>query len=427
MSKSSIEVLRYTIGFALFSACTAVPWIMLSTITLPKTLELMDSAHKIGLLGALNSVGAAVALVANIVFGALSDLTRSRFGKRTPWILGGTAVTAVSFAAAGYCHTVAGVFALYCCAQVGFNMLLAPFIAIMSDRVSEKKRGTVSSFYGAGSAVGNTMGTFVGSLMLAKGAQGLRPSWLLAAAFIVAVGFGITLFIFPKEESSVNEPRKQLTVKSLLLTLCPPRNAPDFYLALFGRLLMLSGYCMVTTYQLFICQDFILAGRADAQTKALQIVSAMAVITLITALISAAVAGVITDRLNMRKLPVAFASVLFAAGTAIPLFIHSEIGMYLFAVVAGLGYGVYNAIDQALNIAVLPNKADAGKDLGILNLANTMSTVVGSILTTGVISMVTKFTHSSTTPGAAYVCVFIVSIAVVMVASAIIMRIRSVK
>ncbi|RDX26361.1 transporter, partial [Bifidobacterium breve] len=43
--------------------------------------------------------------------------------------------------------------------------------------------------------------------------------------------------------------------------------------------------------------------------------------------------------------------------------------MYLYAGIAGFGYGVYSAIDQALNVDVLPNKEEAGKDLGILNLA----------------------------------------------------------
>mgnify|MGYP000843280077 CR=1 FL=1 len=37
----------------------------------------------------VNSIGAIVALLANIIFGTLSDMTRSRFGKRTPWIVGG--------------------------------------------------------------------------------------------------------------------------------------------------------------------------------------------------------------------------------------------------------------------------------------------------------------------------------------------------
>ena len=101
--------------------------------------------------------------------------------------------------------------------------------------------------------------------------------------------------------------------------------------------------------------------------------------------------------------------------------------MYLFAGIAGLGYGIYNAIDQALNVAVLPNPEEAGKDLGILNLANTLSTVIGSVFTSAILGMVRGMTHSGKVPGYAYVWVFIVAIILVLVAAYLIMRIKKVK
>ena len=106
---------------------------------------------------------------------------------------------------------------------------------------------------------------------------------------------------------------------------------------------------------------------------------------------------------------------------------NSALGMYLFAGIAGLGYGVYNAIDQALNVSVLPNPDEAGKDLGILNLANTLSLVVGSLMTSAIVVIVKNMTHTSTTPTSAYTVVFIVAIIVVLVAAWLIMRIKKVK
>ena len=51
---------------------------------------------------------------------------------------------------------------------------------------------------------------------------------------------------------------------------------------------------------------------------------------------------------------VGIASLLFAIGTAMPWIMPSVTGMYLYAGIAGFGYGVYSAIDQALNVDVLP-------------------------------------------------------------------------
>ena len=110
-----------------------------------------------------------------------------------------------------------------------------------------------------------------------------------------------------------------------------------------------------------------------------------------------------------------------------PLIFHSALGMYLFAGIAGLGYGVYNAIDQALNVSVLPNPDEAGKDLGILNLANTLSMVVGSLMTSAIVVIVKKATNTTTTPTSAYTIVFIVAIVIVLIAAWLIMRIKKVK
>ena len=110
-----------------------------------------------------------------------------------------------------------------------------------------------------------------------------------------------------------------------------------------------------------------------------------------------------------------------------PLIFHTQMGMYLFAGIAGLGYGVYNAIDQALNVSVLPNPDEAGKDLGILNLANTLSMVIGSLMTSAIVVIVKNITHTTTTPTSAYTVVFIVAIIVVLVAAWLIMRIKKVK
>ena len=110
-----------------------------------------------------------------------------------------------------------------------------------------------------------------------------------------------------------------------------------------------------------------------------------------------------------------------------PLLIPTRTGMLLFAAVAGLGYGVYNAIDQALNVSVLPNPEEAGKDLGILNLANTLSTVIGSVFTSSIISVSNSMHHVTATPPSAYRVVFIVAIAIVLIAAYLIMRIKKVK
>ena len=51
------------------------------------------------------------------------------------------------------------------------------------------------------------------------------------------------------------------------------------------------------------------------------------------------------------------------------------------------GNGCYMSVDQALNVDVLPNGDEAGKDLGILNLSNTIGQVLAPVCTTAVIGI----------------------------------------
>lgn len=112
---------------------------------------------------------------------------------------------------------------------------------------------------------------------------------------------------------------------------------------------------------------------------------------------------------------VGIASLLFAIGTAMPWIMPSVTGMYLYAGIAGFGYGVYSAIDQALNVDVLPNKEEAGKDLGILNLATTLGQAVGPTITS------TVNRDRSFTPA------FAISIIMAVYAAVFVLRIQKVK
>jgi MFS family permease len=50
------------------------------------------------------------------------------------------------------------------------------------------------------------------------------------------------------------------------------------------------------------------------------------------------------------------------------------------AAVQGLGFGVYVAVDVALITQVLPTTAGRAKDLGILNIANTLPQLIGPVI-----------------------------------------------
>lgn len=61
-------------------------------ILLPSQVAAIDPDGRIGSYGLLATAGALIAAVANPLFGSMSDRTRSRFGRRTPWIVSSASI-----------------------------------------------------------------------------------------------------------------------------------------------------------------------------------------------------------------------------------------------------------------------------------------------------------------------------------------------
>lgn len=156
-----------------------------------------------------------------------------------------------------------------------------------------------------------------------------------------------------------------MTLKDLAVSFHFPKfsTSRDFYKAFGCRVCMLLSYQMISVYQLYIVEDYV----HQTKTEAAGTIATMSIITMVVSLTASLISGPISDKMHTHKVPVIIASLLFAIGTAMPWIMPSVTGMYLYAGIAGFGYGVYSAIDQALNVDVLPNKEEAGKGLGILN------------------------------------------------------------
>ena len=124
----------------------------------------------------------------------------------------------------------------------------------MADRVPDKFRGTVSSFMGGGGVLGQTAGALVGSMLIDDIPLGFS---------LGALGFGligiVVVGIWPREASNLDEQRVPLNLRNVLHAFVPPhgKGSGNFYYALFGRMMMVAGYQMITGYQLYIVKYYI--------------------------------------------------------------------------------------------------------------------------------------------------------------------------
>ena len=332
---------RFGAGFLVFGVLWMSGLGIVSAVLLPMHYKTIPGVNADALVGIVNAFTAVASLVANLMFGNFSDRSRSRFGRRTPWILFGAVLGGVTLFLTGTTHNAVLLTIFYCACMFGLNCMIAPMVAILSDRVPSKIRGTMSAFYGAGSTIGAPIGTMLGALFI----ENLIPGFAVAGV-LMFLGGVVAVIIIPKEQSADFLPKDEGSAKDILSSFRPPKfsTAHDFYKAFAGRFCMLMAYQMINVYQLYIIQNYI--GQSVKESAVT--VSVVSMIMMVMSLVGSFISGPVSDLIGRRKVPVVVASVLFAVGIAMPWIFKSTMGMYLFAGIAGLGYAVYSAVDQAL-------------------------------------------------------------------------------
>jgi MFS family permease len=343
-----------------------------SSPLLQALLGTMDAHTKLSRFAILAAVGAIVGMLANVLFGVLSDRTRSRFGRRNPWILVGGFGAAASMSALSLTRSFPLMVGLWICFQIALNAMVGPLVAVLADRVADRQLGRASSWIGVGQLLGQGVGTVAAGLVVASPPLGLR--WI---PWAMALG-ALAVFCGAPDRSSARRdgPGGQASTRQAdparpLL----PRDA-DFLWALGGRLLTMLGLQCVLVYQLYVLTDYVGLSTKGAG-------GAIATSGVLIAFLSAAAIGVsgpLSDRLGRRKVFVIAAAVLVALAMIPPLVSPTLPAFYAFVVIGGLAYGTYIAVDQALMAEVLPDAQHRAKDMGLLNSANTIPQVLAPLI-----------------------------------------------
>jgi MFS family permease len=351
----------------------------LSQVLLPTQLLKIDPSAKVTNLAIVTTVSFIVTVIAQPLIGAISDRTRSRLGRRAPWMLIGAAVGGALLVGVGSLTSIIWLTLCWVVIQVSLNAVIGPLSAIIPDRYPRERRGVASAMFGVGTTLGITIGVILSGIFASSVGVGYT-------IFGIAVIVAAILFVLINRDYSSNtasiEPFK--LGKFLASFWISPRKHPDFAWAFAARFCFILGYFVILLFQLYILTDYIHLQITDAHT----IQGLVAVYSLVTTLITVTTGGYWSDRLKRRKVFVYAASVLIALGMVAPLVSPTVVGMLLMGAISGLGFGLYTACDTALMTEVLPrNGASAGKDLSILNLATTFPQAVAAIVAALVIGV----------------------------------------
>lgn len=345
-------------NLALFIMYGAVP-----SILLPIQITGIAPEDRVANLAVVSTVGAAVAMLAQPIAGQLSDRTRSRFGRRAPWLIFGALAGGLALIGMSFANSLLQIAIAWAIAQISYNFIQAPLTTVVPDRVPAGAFGKFSALLGMAAMAGAIGGQVVGAVF----AQSIGTGYFLLAGLVIVF---VTLFVaLNPDVSSKDIPRQRLSITELVHTFwVSPRKHPDFFWAFLGRLLLYAGYFSVIGYNLFLLSSYV--GLGDAQAAAT--VPILGLLQLAGMLPAILVSGFLSDRLGRRKIFVFVASVIVGLGLVVPIIVPTTTGMFIQAFVCGIGFGSFNAVDQALMNQVLPSADSYGKDLGVVNIAATL-------------------------------------------------------
>ncbi|MFL9839498.1 MFS transporter [Sphingomonas sp. ST-64] len=356
---------RRSTGFillvALANAGGVIAFLPLLSLLLPvKVAEIAGEDARIGLFTATVIAGALTASVSNIAFGWASDRARVRGNGRRPWAVLGLILLALSFAAVALASTATGIILAIVLFQVAVNALLAPLFAIMADEVPGEQMGIAGGLI----ALGSPLASAVAALMIALGiaGEGLQLAFVFAA---------VMLCVLPllRAPSRRTEPTIAAPVRLL---------GRDLAIAWASRLLVQVAGCVLGLYLLYYFASI----EPDAPTSThVGPIGQLMTIAYLIPLPVAVLLGRWSDRIGRRKPFLVTAAIIAALGLAgLAVAREWNAAAITFALYA-LGSAVFLSIHSGFAMQLLPSAQHRGRDLGLINLTNTLPALLGPLLT----------------------------------------------
>ncbi len=349
-------------------------------VLLPNQIAELDAGNKANNLALLFAITSIFSTLATPIAGALSDRTRSRWGRRSPWIAIGSLVGSMALFGVSLMTSFWSLIVLWVMAAIAYNSMQPAMTTLIADRFAPEVRGGVSGVIGAGMTAGLTAGTVVAGYLADR-------TMLAYGLFAGAIAASCLAFVvLNREPSSATMPHRRIKwgefVRGFWIS---PREHPDFAWAFLSRFTIYMGYQAVAAYLLYILRDYIRLSDTASNIA----IANMAIVTLVCLVASSLISGWWSDRIQRRKPFVIAGSLIMGCAMVAPLALPSMQGMWIYAAVIGVGYGMFMSIDIALMTQVLPQsvQGDEGRDLGVLTTAVNIPQIISPVMAAALLGL----------------------------------------
>ena len=346
------------VTYALAAAGGVLGYMPLLALLLPLKVNALVGADRYGLLAICGVAGAIVAGLANITFGWLGDRSVARGGGRRGWLRCGAIATLLSFAAFILADDAVTIVASIIFFQIAINVVLAQIAALIAHEVPAAQKGTTAALL----TLGNPLAAGASALVVAVASSEAARLAIVAALMIACVA---PLAFSAARLAPAVDTATHLRVAS----------RRNLTIAWASRLLMQIANSGVGLYLLFYFEELPGDGaQVPARLSGLLLVAALVPVPL------AMLLGRWSDRIRRQTPFLAATSALAMAGLLGMALAGDWVSGSISYVAVATGAAVFVALNTGYAMLLLPSGARCGRELGILNLANTLPQVVAPLL-----------------------------------------------
>ncbi|CAE1278003.1 unnamed protein product [Acanthosepion pharaonis] len=402
-------------------------FLLLSVEVIPAQIAALVSAKNKGVcLGGMIAAGAVMMFVLSPLIGMYSDRLKLKSGRRRPLMVGGDSVdqfwshgygiqctrscysqrttrkcykwfmfsrfkfhilgkpekittekhsSLIAFSYEGSLFLYVMFYLLVTCA---FVTITVPYNALVVDKSHPTQRGFISGVMATLILFGNVSGAALGTCFELVGVCFLYI--MMVAILIICVSITVTSI----DECQIVKEQEPICFKIVITGFYKPLKEHNFRWVFLTRFFMQQGLSTVIGFLEYWLDDMIyLPNCWTAQTA----VAIMLLPLLLFAALSSLVAGCVSDRMERRKPIIIFGGILMTI-TVVGLMLIQGNYAYYFAVfialVFGIGFGAYQAVDFALVMDVLPEERNKAKDMAVwhqaLILPQALATPIGGLV-----------------------------------------------
>lgn len=347
--------------YALAWAGGAVAYVPFLTILLPVRIASFTQHGQVEWLAYMTFFGALSASIGAILFGWLSDKSRSR----RPWVAGGLVLTITISVAITHARDLQALLVLIVLWQLALNMMLGPLAAWAADHVPRTQLG----FFGGLLAFSPAMGAVAGALITLPGIPDWNSRMGLVAIMVAACILPALLLARPATPDAVEQTLPEPVRRP------SPRLAGSMWLARF-----LVQICEAALFAYFYFYFRTVDPTFDAAWIARLFGGVLAVSVPVSL-----VAGRWSDRHGHPMAPLVVGAAVAAVSLLGMALSRSPAEAVTAYVCFGLAVTTFLSLHSAQTFRVIRQSKSRGRDLGIFNLTNTGPSLIMPLLTIAIV------------------------------------------